>query len=157
MDKLAQQPNGCHAGEFLSASADQAIELSRGQTLFITRARAQNVPPLEQPGEDCLRLIDEQGTTSLTIRLTSSGPVVEITGGSMALKVDGDLAIAARRLLLHGREGVAISSDADARIVAGQNLMTQGRRQEVTATHGDVLVHANDDVKIDGERIRMNC
>jgi len=75
----------------------------------------------------------------------------------MALKVDGDLAIAARRLLLHGSEGVAISSDADAQIVAAQTLMTQGRRQDVTATHGDVRVYANDDVKIDGERIRMNC
>ena len=157
MDKIAGPTNGACAGQFLTTKAEQAIELSQGQTLFITRAQLQNVPSLEQPGEDCLRLIDAQGTTSLIIRLTSAGPVIEISGGSMALKVDGDLAIAARRLFLHGSEGVAISSDADARIVAGQNLVTQGRRQEVTATHGDVRVYANDDVKIDGERIRMNC
>jgi len=157
MDEIAGQLNASSAVQSLIARADQAIELSQGQTLFITRVQPQNAPSLEQPGEDCLRLIDAQGTTSLIIRLTSAGPVVEISGGSMALKVDGDLAIAARRLHLHGSEGVAISSDADARIVAGQNLVTQGRRQEVTATHGDVRVFANDDVKIDGERIRMNC
>ena len=97
------------------------------------------------------------GATSLTIRLTAAGPVVELTGASLTLKVDGDLALAARRLMLHGAEEVSISSDADFRMVAGGSLVTQGRRQEVTATHGDVKVYANDDVKMDGERIRMNC
>jgi hypothetical protein len=157
MDKLAPQPNGAVVPRFEASVDDQIIELARNQTLVITRARTDSAPLAEQPGDDCLRLLNSQGATSLTIRLTPGGPVVEISGGSMALKVDGDLAISAGRLLLHGRESVAISSDADARIVAGQNLMTQGRRQEVTATHGDVRVYANDDVKIDGERIRMNC
>lgn len=157
MDKLAEQTNDAVVPSFAASGDDQVIELARNQTLVITRARMQPAPPAEEPGDDCLRLLNAQGATSLTIRLTSGGPVVEISGGSMALKVDGDLAIAARRLLLHGSEGVAISTDADAQIVAGQNLMTQGRRQEVTATHGDVRVYANDDVKIDGERIRMNC
>jgi len=156
MDKIAEQTNGA-VPPFAASSGDQIIELARNQTLVITRAQPQPVPAVEEPGDDCLRLLNAQGATSLTIRLTPGGPVVEISGGSMALKVDGDLAIAARRVLLHGSEGVSISSDADARIVAAQTLVTQGRRQEITATHGDARVYANDDVKIDGERIRMNC
>jgi hypothetical protein len=157
MDSAGLQPTGAAVSPFAPSADDQIIELARSQTLVITRARTQPAPPAEQGGEDCLRLLNAEGATSLTIRLTPAGPVVEISGGSMALKVDGDLAIGARRLLLHGSESVAISSDADARIVAGQTLVTQGRRQEITATHGDARVYANDDVKIDGERIRMNC
>jgi hypothetical protein len=157
MDSAKLQSNGTVDPPVAGSADDQVIELARNQTLVITRARTQPAPPSEQPGDDCLRLLNSQGATTLTIRLTAAGPVVEISGGSMALKVDGDLAIAARRLLLHGSEAVSISSDADTRIVAGQNLVTQGRRQEITATHGDARVYANDDVKIDGERIRMNC
>jgi hypothetical protein len=157
MDNHASQPNGAAAPPLAVSAEDQVIELARHQKLVITRARTQPAPTTAQAGDDCLRLLNSQGATSLTIRLTAAGPVVEISGGSMALNVDGDLAIAARRLLLHGHEAVAISSNADTRIVAGQTLVTQGRRQEITATHGDARVYANDDVKIDGERIRMNC
>jgi hypothetical protein len=135
----------------------QVIRLSGNQTLVIDRCSPREKLDALHPGEECLRLLGSDGATSLTIRLTEAGPVVEITGASLTLKVDGDLAFAGRRLLLHGSEAVAISSDADFRMIAGGSLITQGRRQEVTATHGDVKVYANDDVKMDGERIRMNC
>lgn len=152
MHKPCEQENGGGAGD-----GTQVIQLSGNQTLVIDRHSPREKPDVLTPGEECLRLLGADGATSLTIRLTAAGPVVELSGASLTLKVDGDLALAARRLMLHGAEEVAISSDADFRMVAGGSLVTQGRRQEVTATHGDVKVYANDDVKMDGERIRMNC
>lgn len=137
---------------------DEVVELSRHQRLLITRAGSAVSPAsVETAGEDCLRLIDARGVISLKIRLSPDGPVIEVGGGSVALKLEGDLAIGARRLLLHGEEGVEISSKADVSIVAGENIASRAKRQDVTATLGDVRVYANDDVKIDGERIRMNC
>jgi hypothetical protein len=142
----------------LALGGDEVVELSRNQRLVITRASAELAPAVVgTPGEDCLRLIDARGVISLKIRLSPDGPVIEVGGGSVALKLEGDLAIGARRLLLHGSEGVEISSDADVSITAGENIASRAKRQDLTATLGDVRVYANDDVKIDGERIRMNC
>jgi hypothetical protein len=36
-------------------------------------------------------------------------------------------------------------------------MTSTARAHKVTAERGDVDVYANDDVKLDGERIRMNC
>ena len=149
---------GTAARPSLALGPDEVVELSRNQRLVITRANAGLAPVgAESPGEDCLRLIDASGVISLKIRLSPDGPVIEIGGGSVALKMEGDLAIGARRLLLHGSEGVEISSGADVSIAAAENIASRAKRQDLTATLGDVRVYANDDVKIDGERIRMNC
>ena len=43
------------------------------------------------------------------------------------------------------------------RMVAKENALVQAKRQEIVATRGNLRAHANDDVLIDGERIRMNC
>jgi hypothetical protein len=135
----------------------QVIQLSGNQSLVISRANERGqVAPLDGT-QECIQLLDASGVTSLTIRLTPAGPVVELAGASLALKVDGDLALAARRIHLHGSETVSVTSGAEIALAAAGTLTTEGRRQNITATHGDVSMYANDDVKIDGERIRMNC
>ncbi len=147
-------PEGCQVIE--GSQLPQVIQLSHNQKLLIQRTRPGEVPQASEPGEDCLRLIDGGGATTLTIRISAAGAIIEL-GGPVALNVQGDLAIAAQKLLLHGRESVALSSDTDIQIAAGENLETLAKRQAITSTRGDVRMYANDDVKIDGERIRMNC
>ena len=63
----------------------------------------------------------------------------------------------ADRVAIHGREGVAITTDGDVAIVAAGDLETRARTQTIAAELGDVRVVANDDVRLTGERIRMNC
>ena len=107
--------------------------------------------------EDRVRLLEADGTTCLTIRVGAGGTIIELGGGPVALNVEGDLAISSRRLHLHGREEVAISSDADIRVEAAENSSIRAKRQEIVSTRGNLKASANDDVLIDGERIRMNC
>ncbi|MFH1764450.1 MAG: hypothetical protein ABIF09_09685 [Gemmatimonadota bacterium] len=144
------------ASEAQTQTLPQVIELSRNQKLVIHRTHS--LPPAPSgESEDCVRLLDSEGATSLTIRVGAGGTVIELGGGPVALNVEGDLAISSRRLMLHGREEVTITSDADVRIEAQENALIKAKRQEIIATRGDMKVYANDDVKIDGERIRMNC
>lgn len=84
-------------------------------------------------GGHVLRIAGADGAQAVEIALTPSGPVLRIAAG-MRIEVAGDLAIEAENLQLRGRDSV--------RIEAGR---------------GDVAVRANDDVLLDGERIRMNC
>ncbi len=135
---------------------NQVIELTRNQKLVIQRSRPLVSDPVGQ-SEDCVRLLDSEGATSLTIRLGAGGTVIELGGGPVALNVEGDLAISSRRLMLHGREEVSISSEANIRVEAGEDALVRAKRQELIATRGNLKAYANDDVLIDGERIRMNC
>ena len=152
MDKKPTVPALVSGGE----SLPQVIELTGNQKLVIQRTRPLPSAPVSE-SEDCVQLLDAEGATSLTIRLGAGGTVIELGGGPVALNVEGDLAISSRRLLLHGREEVVITSDADVRIEAQENALIQAKRQEIIATRGTLKAYANDDVLIDGERIRMNC
>ena len=152
MDKKSPVPAVVKAGENLP----QVIELAGNQKLIVQRSRPLPAAPVSD-SEDLVRLLNAEGATALTIRLGVEGAVIELGGGPVALNVEGDLAISSKRLMLHGREEVAISSDADIRMVAQENTLVQAKRQEIVATRGNLKAHANDDVLIDGERIRMNC
>ena len=145
--------------EFVKGEAcPQVIELARNQKLVIHRARSSPSGASDPVVlEDRVQLVDANGTASLIIRVSSAGTMIELGGGPVSLSVQGDLAISAENLHLHGRDQVSISSGADVRIQAQETAVVEGKRQEITATRGDVSVYANDDVRIDGERIRMNC
>jgi hypothetical protein len=109
------------------------------------------------PYEDRLMITSANGKVSLTITITDSGPVLHLEGAGLMIKTDGDLAINARSLAIHGRDGIALTTGGDAHICAAGDLTTKARIQNITAELGNVNLQANDDVKIDGERILMNC
>lgn len=96
-----------------------------------------------------LRLVGPGGCQRVEIAITPQGPVLRLHGG-LRLEMTGELSVDAKRVALHGREGLSLSSGVDASIVAAGDL-------NVRADLGDVKVTANDDVCIDGERVRMNC
>ena len=96
-----------------------------------------------------LRLMGPAGEQNLEIALTSQGPVLRLQGG-LRMDLVGDLTVDARRVSLHGREGLVLTSGTDATLVAAGDL-------DARAELGDLSLRANDDVRLDGERIRMNC
>jgi hypothetical protein len=107
-------------------------------------------------GSHVLTLVGPSGVQALSIELTAQGPRLRMEAG-LSLAFSGELSIDAKRVAIHGREGIALTSGADAKIAASGELATSARAQSITAELGDVRVKANDDVRLDGERIRMNC
>ena len=83
--------------------------------------------------------------------------IVRFEGSGLMIQAAGALAIDAERVAIHGREGLALTTNGDAQIRVAGELRTQARAQYLTAELGNVAIRANDDVKLDGERIRMNC
>ena len=64
-----------------------------------------------------LRLIGPEAAVAIEIRIGPEGPVLRLGSGAR-LELAGDLDIDARRLRLRGREGVAITSDAEVAVDA---------------------------------------
>lgn len=103
-----------------------------------------------------LRLFAADGRTTLTVLITPAGPVLQFSGG-LEIQAEGDLAVSGKRLALHGREGVAISTGGDLSLHADRDLHSTARIQNITADLGNVNVKANDDVRLNGERVMVNC
>ena len=124
-----------------------ALALVGGQQLVVE----------EQPAANLLKILSADGRLTLSIRVTPSGPVLHVEGAGLMIQADGDLAVSAGRVAIHARDGLALSTGGDAHIHAVGNLHTSGRMQTITADLGNVNVKANDDVKLNGERVLVNC
>ena len=97
------------------------------------------------------------GAVTLSVLLTEAGPVLRFEGASLVLQASGSLAIDAEHLHLRGRAGMTLETAGDLALQAKGDLNSAARIQNITATLGDVNVQANDDVKLVGERVRVNC
>lgn len=124
----------------------QTLVLSGNRQLVIQRGQAADV----------LEIVEQDGGITLTVHLTPEGPVLHFSG-SVALETSGDLGLSARRVAIHARDGLAISSGGDVHVEAAGDLHSSARIQHITAELGNVNVKANDDVKLNGERVMVNC
>jgi hypothetical protein len=100
-------------------------------------------------GSDAITIYERNGTAAVTVVVTQGAITLSLGGANLEIEVERDLSITAQSLHLTGREAVAIATEGA--------LSTTGRSQTITSTHGNVEVKANDDVKLEGERILLNC
>ena len=104
------------------------------------------------------------GKICLSITLSAQGPIVEINSTSLKLAAQGDLSLECRNMQINAENQICLQSKGDMIQTAGGNLTvktqgsieTEGFSQRIKARLGDVEVEANDDVMLDGERIRLN-
>ena len=99
-------------------------------------------------GGSVLRLFAADGRQTIALRVTEAGLELEFVGG-LSLRTDGDLALSARRIDLNASEGMSLTTAGD--------LKTTGRSQTIVADLGDVKLKANDDVRLNSERVLVNC
>jgi hypothetical protein len=128
-------------------STQEIVGLTGQQRLLVQRS----------PDGDVVQFLSRDGMVALSVSLTENGPVLRFEGASLVLQAAGKLAIEADELVLRGRSGIALSTEGDLALQATGDLHSEARIQTISATRGDVKVRANDDVKLIGERIRMNC
>jgi hypothetical protein len=132
--------------EMARARLATELELVGGQRLRVERGAHA----------DSITLLAANGALVVSLRVTEEGPVLRFESG-LVIEASGDLELAGRRVAIRGREGLAIESGGDAAIEVAGELTTRAREQTVEARLGDVKVKANDDVKLVGERVRLNC
>ncbi len=104
-----------------------------------------------------LRITDRNGRLGLAITVTEEAVTVHVQRADLAIRAERNLELSAENLHLHARGDLAISSGGDLAVEAAGDLSTTGRTQRVEATRGNVHVEANDDVRLLGERIKLNC
>jgi uncharacterized protein (DUF2345 family) len=103
-----------------------------------------------------IRLLGEDGAQSLVIEVGPNGPVLRV-GSGLAIAIEGELSLSAKRVDIHGREGVQLRSGGDTVLYSEGDLTSSAREHQLESRLGDVRLDANDDIKLTGERIRLNC
>ena len=105
----------------------------------------------------------ESGEAVLTVELTDEGPVLRMTGASLAIEATEELALRADRLKVEARqahfdiaERLVAEAGSDATLCARGTMSLQGRCMTLEAEQGGMWLEANDDVDIKGERVRLN-
>jgi len=122
------------------------LEMMAGQQLIVERGR----------DGDVLTLLAADGAVMFSLQVTADGPVLRFDG-ALKIEASGDLTLAGQRVAIRGANGVSIESGADATINVAGDLSTNARIQSIRARLGNVNVTANDDVRLTGERIKLNC
>lgn len=108
-------------------------------------------------GGQLLTLLGQGGNVELTICVTNEGAVLRLGQAGLTVQTDGDLRFAAENVAIHGRSSVELSTDGEMRFQAEGDLHSLARIQNIEADLGNVNLKANDDVKINGERVQLNC
>ena len=101
-----------------------------------------------QDAGSMLRLEAPDGRLCLTIRLCDEGPMLEVAATSVAVRAEKELTLACETLRVHAQRDITMH--------AGGNITSEGFAQTLRAHTGDGHLEANDDVRVDGERIHLN-
>lgn len=126
----------------------QEVQLIGDQVLRVER---------ESQTSNSVQLIGSDGRVTLRIEVTEEGPVLHCEGTALQIKASGNIAIDAKEVAIHGREGMSLTSGGDITLHSSKDIHSNARIQNITAELGNTNIKANDDVTMDGERIRMNC
>lgn len=103
-----------------------------------------------------IRLLDDANGEPLCLEIGPSGPVLHLDAG-LTIAVTGELRFNARRVNIHGQDEVKLHSQGAICLHSDGDMFTESRELRMRARLGDIRMSANDDIKLSGERIRLNC
>lgn len=107
--------------------------------------------------EDVLQVEGSDGNLHVEVVVTESGTRVRLEGGEVQIRSSGRLSLDGESVAIRGRDGVSLQSGADLEVDVVGVIKSEAHAQRLIARRGDTTIYANDDVRLDGERIKMNC
>lgn len=127
------------------------------QRLDIGALGRVHIQPAAQGSDAVLVVTAPDGTPRLQLSLSADELVIDCLAGSTRLRVGGALQVDADSLRLSATHDLALQCGGDLRLRAGGRIDAVADAVHIEALRGDAMVTANDDVRLEGERIRMNA
>lgn len=106
--------------------------------------------------EETVSIHAPDGRLCLKITLTEAGPLVELSSVALSIKAQSEIRLDCERLEINAQKQLELRSGDRLSLYAEGDLRSEAFSQRIIARRGDVAVKANDDVMLDGERIRLN-
>lgn len=129
------------------------IEFPSGEILIIDR----------QHGE--LRLLQRDLSVALSISVTEQGLVLNLNALQLNIRALEQLNLSAAKVNIEATEEISLKTGGDFVQTVDKNSHTKvsgdhyhiARVQNIRAELGNVNINANDDVRLNGERVKLNC
>lgn len=136
-----------------SADMEMNLSLFGGFKLLVSK----NARHLEIKGDD--------NQSCIQINILNEGLEISCESSSLKLSATDSVKIAAKNIELDASEKLTIHSggnlvtqvEKDALLEVGGHNKTIAEEQSLVSRLGDFRIKANDDVKVDGERVKLNC
>ena len=127
--------------------ADLGAIVQEAEDLRTTSGRTVRLVPAGDA--DILYVSSPAGAVEMEIRFTASGPVLRFPSAALRLESDGDVDVACHDFRVRAGGSVDVTATGPARL--------EGHAVDVRSRRTDVRLRANDDVRVEGERILLNC
>ncbi len=142
------------SGKSISKGA-KTVEFDTGRKIIMGSSARGDLLIVENP----------EGFTELSVIFTGSGPVLNFQSAKINLRSDGDLSLDCENLVVNASCHMKIKTGGDLVHEIEGEIKTQAkgktthkaRAVDIESDLGNVKIKANDDVLLDGERIRLNC
>ena len=120
---------------------------------------------LDKKGSDVVQVRNAEGLTLFTIEITEQGTNLNIGAKNINLIAEDKLNLSGNEITIDSTKKTVLTSrgDYENKIEGNYNSETKGDSLNVAKTHtvkaslGDVKLQANDDIKLNGERVKLNC
>jgi hypothetical protein len=124
----------------------ESIRLTDGGSLKIASEGAQDTLTL-LAADGQVRLVLSVSARNLQIQSSDTGAVLSLSG-AITLEADSVRVVAKEHLALRSHGSLSVEAENELSLKAGSVV--------IAATRTDAVLRANDDVRIEAERIRMN-
>lgn len=106
---------------------------------------------------DRITICSPANQVELEIVLTANGPILRFNSADLQLKSTGKVMVDCEDFHVKARGTIIQESDGDMTHRSKEQLSIVGKACSVCSRRGDVNLTANDDVRVKGERILLNC
>ncbi len=134
------------------------------QSLPIIEFKTGNMLIIDKENGD-LTLLAKNQTVQLVISVREEGIILNLNAYQLNINSANELNLSGRKVNIDAKEQINIKTggnlvqqiDKDSLSEVGGTNKMIAKIQKLTATLGNVDIKANDDVRIDGERVKLNC
>lgn len=142
---LIQEPQVISPSDTSISSKEVHLSMENGYEVLIA------------PQSNQLFVSDPTGAISLQITMTDQGPLLQMNSAVLNISADQKLILSADEIDIHAKKQLDLRSDGEMTETVSGDKSSTAEAYDHTARLGDFYVKANDDIKLNGERVKLNC
>ena len=114
---------------------------------------------------DIVRVRNAKGLVLFTIEVSNKGATLNIEAENISIAAKNKLHLSAEEVNISSQKQLFVKSEGSFNqyVRGNKTIETQGENYETAKTQcikaslGDIKLTANDDIKLNGERVKLNC
>ncbi len=145
-------------------SSSMILEKEQNKSLDILKLNKLSCVMIDHSKEE-IQLVDNNNVVHMVITFTSNGLELTVNATNLKINVSEKLNLSGEEINIHASKKLSFVSDGNLISEVNDNMITNvrgdnestARIQKVTSTLGNIEMKANDNVKVEGERVLLNC